>query len=357
MAAAAIDADAETDAAVPQGWEKRVGMLKEEFPEANTADVVAALGSVSPRGHVHKAKDVLKASIEPKRKAKALARASAEMQQRAACLEEAWRELIAGAQDEGACMRQITEQEASGQCPTRHKFDAIDYKNPGPPEPGAEGIVTCSWQREDEKNRGVQTCAKHRDLYHGELRSGLPCGFGYMSYGAPGYHHEYKDGVFAEEYEGRFGEHGLPECTVGRYQFCSGDVYIGPLTAGRFSGGIGWFCRGPHPNDVVPHVTFKEKLVLRRESESSHWRHSLQPGTVWVGPFADGAPSGEGTLKESGASSRSFTFDLNATSAAWDEALAVALVKIKGAKELEEERQRRCAADGGYDSDTPNYTH
>ena len=88
-----------------------------------------------------------------------------------------------------------------------------------------------------------------------------------------------------------------------------------------------------------------------------HWRHSLQPGTVWVGPFADGAPSGEGTLKESGASSRSFTFDLNATSAAWDEALAVALVKIKGAKELEEERKRRCAADGGYDSDTPNYTH
>ena len=203
MAAAAIDADAETDAAVPQGWEKRVECSRKSSPRQTQQ--MSWLPWVRSR-HVGTStrQDVLKASIEPKRKAKALARASAEMQQCAACLEEAWRELIAGAQDEGACMRQITEQEASGQCPTRHKFDAIDYKilahqSQAPRASShALGSVRMKSIEAFKRAQSTATCTMANC-------SGLPCGFGYMSYGAPGYHHEYKDGVFAEEYEGGLG--------------------------------------------------------------------------------------------------------------------------------------------------------
>ena len=135
------------------------------------------------------------------------------------------------------------------------------------------GFHPRSWQREHEKYRGVLTCAKHRDLYHGALRDGKPCGFGYISIGAPGYHHEWAnkagEWMYAEEFEGRFGASGVPDGGLGRYQFCSGDVYVGPFAGGKFSGGVGWFRRGPHPNDVFQHITFKEKLVLRRHSNAA----------------------------------------------------------------------------------------
>ena len=114
---------------VPAGWEPRVEILRERFPDASIDDLVAALEAAEPRGHVQRAKEVLMAS-EGKRKAAGAGVANA---QRAACLERAWSALIKGAVDDAGAAAQVAQEVADGSCAERHKFDPVDYKNPGPP--------------------------------------------------------------------------------------------------------------------------------------------------------------------------------------------------------------------------------